>query len=521
MVSILPNEKTNKSNNKISYTFDSNDNNEISFDSRETILKESIFETQGRIHFKNFVLKTDTNDGNIKNKKFDVKEKIVKSILKINVENGNEDQHIVLFRNNLNINNDKNNKYNKYFNAINLIVHKTLHRKNMINDKKIKECLFFNDLANSKQEFNLEGEENIKYDQLDQFIHKLSKTDKNFEYFPIKSIILSILYLMNELIINYNKMKNDEKNIFENIYNDFVLKSNLCSSELEEYFMLSFEGFRIKYQINFTLSELFTDIFWNYIFHNDKFRNLLINSYLEESNENINIDSDKNEYLKKIIKTIYNINNPLMSQIVELLNIYKIDENDDLMSIIVKEKNRYHSEIIKSEKEKEKEKEKENYNRINIEEKQNNTNINLPKNEKNITYNIITANDISVIKYKKQKVNNINISKENNIEKEENNKLIKNDTDNNDDLEHKSVEEIYNYINDNKIIKNKKKKRSRKNKKSKIKEEINKEVGKETEDEIVVKFKEDLSDKLFHAGSITKIKPVLSEQWIKKISTYD
>ena len=69
MVSILPNEKTNKSNNKISYTFDSNDNNEISFDSRETILKESIFETQGRIHFKNFVLKTDTNDGNIKKKK--------------------------------------------------------------------------------------------------------------------------------------------------------------------------------------------------------------------------------------------------------------------------------------------------------------------------------------------------------------------------------------------------------------------------------------------------------------------
>ena len=89
-----------------------------------------------------------------------------------------------------------------------------------------------------------------------------------------------------------------------------------------------------------------------------------------------------------------------------------------------------------------------------------------------------------------------------------------------EDLEHKTVDEIYNYINDEKIVRNKKKKKARK-KKSKKEKIIEEDYQEEIEDSIVVQFKEDLSDKLIHAKNITKIKPNISEEWIKIISEYN
>ena len=531
MVSLLPYKTLKINKNKISYVFNGRDSNDLRLDTIEKILNESIFEKEGKISFKDFVLKAETNEEevlNLKIKNFDIKEKIVLNSIKNlqnNLENENWEQNIILFKNNLNINNDKEiNIYNKMFNAINFVVHKTLHRKKMVNNKKIKECSYFNDLNNNRQLKELIEGEDIKYNEIDKFISKLSEKNKNFEFFSIKSIILSTIYLMSELNENYTKKKDEEEiNIFEYIYNDFVLKSNLCSSELEEYFISSFNSFRTKYQINFTLSELFTDIFWNSIFHNEIFFNLFINSFLDED-----IDEEKKILLKRILKTIYNVNIPFKKQIVELLDIYKIEEKNDLMAIITNKKNKFHNEIVNSEIE------KENSNKVNIEEKKENdeniddTNINTSKNDNNIKYNIITANDISIIKYKKQKINDINnkeikSEREKEEEKEANNKSIKNNNENNLDLEHKSVEEIYNYINENKIIKNKKKKRSRKNKKAKLKEENTEENINENniEDKIVTQFKEDLNGKLFHAGCIRKIKPVLSEEWIKNISSYD
>lgn len=85
------------------------------------------------------------------------------------------------------------------------------------------------------------------------------------------------------------------------------------------------------------------------------------------------------------------------------------------------------------------------------------------------------------------------------------------------DFEHKTVDEIYNYINGDKIVKNKRKKKSRKNKKAKKEENIPDENQEEIVDNIVLQFKQDLSDKLIHARYITKIKPIISEEWIKKL----
>ena len=88
-------------------------------------------------------------------------------------------------------------------------------------------------------------------------------------------------------------------------------------------------------------------------------------------------------------------------------------------------------------------------------------------------------------------------------------------------MSNKKIEEIINYINDGKIVdkstKNKRKKKSRKNKRKKEEAEQNKV---EIEDSLVLKFKEELAEEFIHAGTKTKIKPVISDNWLKHISTY-
>ena len=97
-----------------------------------------------------------------------------------------------------------------------------------------------------------------------------------------------------------------------------MTKSNICS-ELEEYFKYSLESFKNKYQMNFTLSELFTDIFWNSIFHNKILCQIFIDSYSSDDYGDIKID------LKKIMKVIFGASIPLKHHIVELVGLNQID----------------------------------------------------------------------------------------------------------------------------------------------------------------------------------------------------
>ena len=262
------------------------------------------------------------------------------------------------------------------FKAIDRVIHKALHKDKNINGKDIKECLYYDDLNIEIIELG----ENYKFNDIDKFICNLKEENKIYEFIAIKSIMISIKFLMKELIQSYidkneklinNKIKEEnggdidikidldfekikkynllEVNIFADIYNDFVYLNKICSDELEEYFIYSLNSFREKYQINFTLSELFTDIFWNSIFHNKKLCILFINSYFnEEINEKIKI------YLINIYKIIIDVTIPLKHQIVELLGLHQFEINEvyDLMTLIVSKKN-YHSKIKLSEIEKE------------------------------------------------------------------------------------------------------------------------------------------------------------------------
>ena len=548
--------------NKCRYSFEKESND---IENIEKLVSEQLNSKDCPLSL-DFLINTEQNEFNFfkeRIQKLDIKEQILLNTLNdIKSEIKDEDAPIIQFDTNSNKKSDNNNESisNNIFNSISMMVHKILHKKKMINGKEVKECTIYDNLS----EVNIEIFKNLK------------EENKFYEFIAIKSIMISITNLMKELIHNYleknkklmmiSENKEDrnfdlgkeemniiEANIFEDIYNDFIFKSNLCSSDLEEFFILSLNCFRKKYQMNFTLSELFTDIFWNSIFHNKELCTLYINSYL-----NNEIYGDIKSSLKNIAKIILKVNIPLKHQIVELLGLHQLEakEKTDLMTLIESQKKKYHWEITKSEKEKEKlnkinfiKKDEEinlNSNSIdfknedkNIEKKSNNM-INI---ENNIKFNVIKANDISVIKHKKQKqaineskpsnVNSNDNNKENAKEKQNENKekgdshkndLKKNNNENDNimDFEHKTVDEIYNYINGDKIVKNKRKKKSRKNKKAKKEENIPDENQEEIVDNIVLQFKQDLSDKLIHARYITKIKPIISEEWIKKIiSSYN
>ena len=476
----------------------------------------------------------------------ELKDQILLSVIHtINEDLSNEKKNLISFEPCIENNDiDKINKTKSMniYNAINREIHIILHGKKNLEKKN---CIFLTEPDINTYELSI-----LKNSLYDKKICNLKETNKIFEFIAIKTLMISFTNYMYELIDSYMQNFENENNneeIYIGIYKDFVKKSNICS-ELEEALEYSLGSFKNKYQMNFTLSELFTDIFWNSIFHNKSLCKLFIDTY-----SNIN-DIEKKINLEKIRKVIFGMNIPLKHHIIDLLGLRHIeqDEKNDLMTLIAEMKNEYHYKIMKLEKEKEKEIEKEkmenkNENEININNiKINNINEfidnenknNLLKNKKemiideNIRCNIIKANDIGKYKQIKAKANssflsndninsNIILSIENNNDKNEK-KIINDDTV--PDFSKSSVDEIVKYINDDKIVdkssKVKRKKKSRKNKRAK-KEEASSEQNKvEIEDSLVLKFKEDLAEEFIHANSITKIKPVISDNWLQQISTY-
>ena len=154
---------------------------------------------------------------------------------------------------------------------------------------------------------------------------------------------------------------------------------------------------------------------------------------------------------------------------------------------------------------------------------QKNINHNLIKNENIINH----ANRTSI---NAEYLNIMNNEKDNKEVENDSNKIEENKLDNSineDNLENKTVDEVYNFINDNKKeIKSKKKKRTKKKKNKKSENEIkalneNINSSKENEDDIIFqKFKEDIEKDVIDANEINKVKAMVSDNWIKRISNY-
>ena len=408
----------------------------------------------------------------------------------------------------------------KIFTAVDRVAHKTLHKEK--NEKNIKICQIYNDLSDFEFKYS---DKNIGYNNIDKLINNIKQKRINIQYIAIKSIIVSMMNLTQELINNYYKISeemnlnmnvnvisdeeyiNDDENelveinpnVFEILFNDYVFTCNRCSF-LENYFIESFNNFRNTYKIDFTLSELFTDIFFDGIFHNKFLCKKFISLYIgnEKCNEKIR------KILAKIIKIISDISIPLKSKIIELLPLKKINQEKDLMSTIITNKN------------------------SNIDYIQNDSLLSNVSNK-------FPINSENIININNSDKNEIEIENESEIKdvikEEKKNKKEKKFSES--EMENKTVDEIYNYINDNSDVKVKKKKRNKKKKNKKI--QINKEINiinedikdnsinlnqiiEEVDDEIVLKFKQEISANFIDANRINKIKPVISENFLKIIS---
>ena len=378
-------------------------------------------------------------------------------------------------------------------------------------------------------------------------------------------------------IIAYNKKNSiNEYLIFEYVINDYTYiidKINFLNVDFKQ----SLDCFISFFHIKFSFENLFKDIFFNLLFHNKILGYLFIQGFIHSDSEikkilkNIlNLISDIKTPLCKNIGKILGMDNlmeikcdlttKILEQIEQLpicvgvgkceikndeengeilrkkeiiyirgkigrknnndekfdfsekfphLNMEKIfmDLNDDDNSnrTIIREKiiiNKINKKERNDENDVEEEKEKSNTRR------ENNTNTN---NENNNSKNDEESNEVNI---------NINKNDTKNNEIREKETIKNNKEKDKENFDNKSLEEIYEYIN--KDNKNKNKKKNKKRNKGRGKKNKNKNINNnleinDAEDPLVIQFKNDLSEEIIFANSITKIKPYISEHWIKTI----
>ena len=574
----------------------------IELDSIESILSDilspSKLDTQNAIKNLNInnkeFTKSDLEEAqNLIKKCSQDEQSILISILEIQLSLvGNENNYIKYEK--INDKNIEKIEKNIYW-VITCEIHKRVHQEK----KEFEE--YCHCVKDQKEKYILGSEYNFKYENIDSTICKLKSMNKNIEFIAIKSVFISFYNMTCEFIqkyleiIEYNKKnKTNEYFIFDYIINDYIYiidKIKFLNSDFKQ----SLDCFINTFHINFSFENLFKDIFFNSLFHNQQIGFLYIQGF-------IHTDSDIKVILKKILDLISNIKAPLnknigkilevdnlieyrldlttkileqieqlpicvgvgkceikkdeekgeilrkkeiiyirgkfgrndksneFSENVSQINMEKIfmDLNEDDNRNIIREKiiiNKIKKENKKLDIHDELEDEKEKINKNNINNNKENDNINM--NNNNETTNI-NSNSNSNDKNEENKIiNNNRIQNEIKNNNDSNNDELKNKGKSEKDkmdMENKSIEEIYEYINkDNKVKnkkKNKKKNKANRLKKNKNKNEIYDSSINIPEDPLVVQFKNDLKEDFIFANTITKIKPFISENWIKTITSY-
>ena len=400
----------------------------------------------------------------------------------------------------------------------------------------------------------------------------------NIEIFVFKSLITSIMNFILDWAINienldsffendYNNPSDSEKFII--IFEKFNQMMNVCQ-KIEKNFNIIFEKIKKEIEFEFTLIELFTDLFWDFIFRihqlNCKFGSVYFDGTLDKKIKII---------LENIVNILFNIKTPLKKKIGESINLtwilkekiylanyilnLKIKNNiynfeikpkitlplpapipiiniresfngikpPEAIKLEIKEDNKIEDNKIKENK-LEENKNEENQNKT--EENEENKIENNKVEENDIEENDIEENIIEEIVDNKVKDDIIN-NENNNIENKKENDIIVENINTKD-------EEIQTNINENNIIEsnkisldelydsimnindsennNKSKKKNKKKKKKKNNNIIQNEESFSDNDPIVDKFKSELNS--FNSNGNQKIKPKFSINWLKSIN---
>ena len=406
----------------------------------------------------------------------------------------------------------------------------------------------------------------------------------NIEIFVFKSLITSIMNFILDWAINienldsffendYNNPSDSEKFII--IFEKFNQMMNVCQ-KIEKNFNIIFEKIKKEIEFEFTLIELFTDLFWDFIFRihqlNCKFGSVYFDGTLDKKIKII---------LENIVNILFNIKTPLKKKIGESINltwilkekiylanyilnlkiknnIYNFEIKPKItlplpapipiinlresfngikppeaikQEIYFKEDNKIEENKLEDNKIKENKLE-ENKNEENQKEENKTEEENKIENieENDIEENDIEENIIEEIVDNKVKDDIIN-NENNNIEYKKENNIIVGNINTKD-------EEIQTNINENNIIEsnkisldelydsimnindsennNKSKKKNKKKKKKKNNNIIQNEESFSDNDPIVDKFKSELNS--FNSNGNQKIKPKFSINWLKSIN---
>ena len=370
-------------------------------------------------------------------------------------------------------------------------------------DKRIK--FYYNYYKKNKSYQIKETEIEIKNFQNEiNNILNIESSNDIYLYFGFKSIVISLYILIIRWLSNSHfkiylrsiKENNINLDIFIELMEKYNKIKDICPF-LEKDFKGIIDNYHKMEDIKFCLCELLTDLYWDYVFKIHKINYMFTSCYKLENIKNNVIFEKAKHSMKSIIDLLILNNTCYKKNIGEQLQLpYMKKENIFLISYINKSmkivnpfeiKNPF---IVQNEKNSENsEKENCNNDTPNLSDENNNN------NDKNLT------ND-----------QNKDEEKEDNTEKnEEKNKEKNKNTDN------LSLEEIYKFIVEDIPDENKKQKKKKRKKKKKIKTENKKIV--ETIDPVVEEFIQYFVEfNKNNCEDFIKIKPKISEKWIKSIS---
>ena len=383
-------------------------------------------------------------------------------------------------------------------------------------------------------------------------IINFQKKSLNYKYIFIKGIIIGLINIINDWLgkeylksLEDNQVNNDKEDFILDCYEKYEILKKTCYF-LEKDFSLFIDNFKDNNKLEFKFINLFSDIFWDYVF-----RIKDINIYFTKNCVTEKLDEKVNETMNNIMNILYSIDLPYKKMFGDLLNITCIkSENIFLMDYIIKYRNPSNNKNVnlidnksisninerkeKNELHKSSSCEMISCNKIDCIENEDN-NDKKEKEEKEEDNKNIIINDI-----KEENNNSNNVSEDistndynNNINKSyndiEDNKMDLNlgksfsmEICNNKLNDKDSLEKVYNYILYGENEKKKQKKRHKKRRKNRNSNSIIVEENIEPIDPIVEEYKNYINNIYKNrSGYIKKIKPKINKEWINSLSFSD
>ena len=362
------------------------------------------------------------------------------------------------------------------FNGENCIPSESLlsKRNYIINNENLIENNKLLILINQKILSDFKG--NSKFEKINLPVKlKETKINNHIDRLFLQTFIITTINYINEWLCSnkkFRRKKNEpmfqfQAEIFDELYREFNITNAICNL-IENDFIIYIESFKLKHKIDFHLTELFSEIFWDIVFKIKVLANKYVNLYVKLAK----MEENNNNSLCKIMDIVFGFERSCLKDLCKIL---------DIEHIVNKHNKRFLSDYIvdyKAEKKVKKEDEIES-SLNNVDKTSDGDDISFIEYNTNLILNTLTNcnnkinenNECKCLKKKKNTKNTNSESNTNNTSNTSNTVTPKSDI----GLEVLVLDICSNSSNNN-SSKSKKKKKNKKNKKA------NKNKSTQTED---------------------------------------